>query len=124
VIFVAVTLLSSCRARLDSVSHVQPTPTAAPALGLADRCTADVTFWVGRLLSSAPDPGLDYQEMGLVDATYNIVRAIVSEHSRRLSAVPQMDDAERARVASLCRHHYGSSLRGSPRAPGHTWPAG
>ena len=51
-----------------------PRSTAADPVG---DCAVSVAYWTRQLLSPGGDEGLDYQEMGLSDGEYTIVRALV-----------------------------------------------
>jgi hypothetical protein len=105
---------------------VQPTPPPAPAASSpntpsassaswTERCTSQVTYWAGELLSGR-DGGYDYQEMGLSGTTNEALHAVLASPDRTNTAEWIRSEAARqceARAAAAARH---------ASSPGTGWP--
>jgi hypothetical protein len=78
----------------------------------AETCALQVGYWASELLNARSDKGYDYQEMGLTDADYRLVLAIVARarqvrrtHSRQETLAFVEREAQRrcaARTATSC----------------------
>lgn len=91
---------ASSQPSVASATRASRTATPSPTPDPVQTCISQVTYWVGEALRESPDQGLDYQEMGLSDATYQVVRSVTRELRRTGSS----DPAEVVRLATAgCR---------------------
>lgn len=93
-------------------------PLKRPVQALAGACTATVTSWAVTLAGASPATSYDYQEMGLSDAQYDVLRDVMTHRTGGA-----LRAAEKERIAALCRTHYGAATS-APRQHGHSWPHG
>ena len=98
-----------------SPTRASPTATPSPTPDPVQTCIRQVTYWVGQALRESPDQGLDYQEMGLSDATYQVVRSVTRELRRTGSSDP-------AAVARLATAGCRALPTSSPTGDEGGWP--
>lgn len=77
-----------------------------------------MTSWAITLATAEPRTSYDYQEMGLSDAQYDVLREV----TLRRSPGP-VTQQEKERIAALCSAHY-SRVTAPPSQLGRTWPHG
>jgi hypothetical protein len=106
----AVLLLAACGG---APQRPDAEPTTSSRLRTpAETCALQVGYWATELLGAKSDEGYDYQEMGLTDADYRLVLAIVAQarrvrrtHSREETLAFVEREAQRrcaARTATTC----------------------
>jgi hypothetical protein len=100
------------------------TPSKTPKTRVQS-CIESVDYWAKEILKAGRDQGFDYQEMGLSDAQYRMVREVVDQakpvrQRDGLAAALALVDKEAPR---LCKAHYATATA-TPTGGTGGWPNG